>query len=99
MTNENKVKAYRMSLWIGIPAGIIGSYLRITNNSFLADFLLSLGGISALVNTLLGLIDVLSNNTTKTSEKIMWTSGFFFITLITGLVYFKNYKRHMISFS
>jgi len=98
MTNRNKVIAYKLSLWIGIPVSIIGFYLHLTHN-FLADFMLALGSIGALVIFILGLIDVLSYNTIRTSEKVMWICGFIFITYITGLVYFKNFKRHLISLS
>jgi len=92
MTNGNKVIFYRFSLWIGIPSALIGWYLHSTDYMF-ADFIIALGAICALVILILGLIDVSSNNKTKTSEKLMWVCGFIFITLITGLLYFKTFKR------
>ncbi len=92
MTNKNKVITYRLSLWIGIPTAIIGFYLHMIDYIY-ADFVIALGTISVLVILIMGLIDVLSNNKTKASEKSMWICGFIFITHLTGLLYFKTYKR------
>jgi len=92
MTNGNKVIVYRLSLWIGIPTALIGWYLQRTNY-MLADFIIAPAAICTFVILILGLIDVLSNNKIKTSEKLMWVCGFIFITFITGLLYFKTYKK------
>lgn len=98
MKNEHKVLAYKLSLWIGIPITLIGSFLRI-NHNLLGDWLLVVGGNGALLIFILGMIDVLSANTTKstkTAEKTMWICGFLFFAYLTGLVYLKNYKQHHI---
>lgn len=92
MTNGNKVIAYRLSLWIGIPTALIGFYLHRTDYIF-ADFIIAPGTISALVILILGLIDVLSNNKIKTSEKLMWVSGFIFFTFIAGILYLQTFKK------
>lgn len=92
MTNGNKVIAYRLSLWIGIPSILIGFYLQRTDYIF-ADFIIAPGAISAIVIFILGLIDVLSNNKIKTSEKIMWVSGFLFLTFIAGILYLQTFKK------
>ena len=92
MKNGNKVIVYRLSLWIGIPTALIGFYLHRIDYIF-ADFIIAPGAISALVILILGLIDVLSNNKIKKSEKLMWVCGFIFITFITGLLYFRTFKK------
>lgn len=95
MTNRNKVIVYRCSLWIGIPTALIGWYLLRTDFMF-TDFMIAPAAICALVLLILGLIDVSSNNKIKKSEKLMWVCGFIFITFITGLLYFKTFKRQNI---
>jgi hypothetical protein len=98
MTNEKKLQAFKLSLWIGIPVSLIGAIFR-ANHSVLGDLLLGVGGIGALVLFILGVIDVLTNKTTKTYEKVMWVGGFLFFAYLTGVLYFKNYKQHLLPLS
>ena len=93
MKNGNKVIAYILSLWIGIPTVLIGFYLHWADYIF-ADFVIAPGAISALVILILGLFDVLSNNKIKTLEKLMWVSGFLFFTFIAGILYLPTFKKH-----
>ena len=93
MTNENKVIAYRLSLWIGIPTVLLGFYLHRTEYLF-ADFIMAPGVICTLFILILGLTDVLSNNKIKTSEKLMWVNGFLFFSFIAGILYLQTFKKH-----
>jgi len=64
MTNGNKVIVYKLSLLIGIPSAIIGFYLHRTD-FILADLVIAIGAICALIILALGLIDLFSNNKFK----------------------------------
>jgi len=74
MINANKVMAYRLSLWIGIPTSLIGFYLHRTD-FILSDVVIAIGAICAVIVLALGLIHIFSNNKIKKTEKIMWVSG------------------------
>ena len=93
MTNGNKVIAYILSLWIGIPTVLIGFYLHWADYIF-ADFVIAPGAISALIIFILGLIDVLSNNKIKTSEKLMWVCVFIFFKFFAVIIYLPKFKKN-----
>ena len=88
----NKTIIYRLSLWIGISASLIGFYLKFTNYFIAGSLILSVGIICTLIIMAFGLIDMFANKKLKQTEKIMWFVGFIFITLITGIVYFPTFK-------
>ncbi len=89
----NKIIIYRLSLWIGIPASIIGFYLKYTDYYISGSLILSVGIICTLIIMAFGLIDTFANKKLNQTEKLMWLVGFIFITLITGIIYFPTFKK------
>lgn len=87
-----KVIIYKLSIWIGITTSILGFYMKFSHYQ-MASFVLGFTSVCTLIIIVLGLKDVFSNERIRLTERIMWVLGFFFITLIIGLVYFPTFRK------
>ncbi|MFP5081802.1 PLDc N-terminal domain-containing protein [Pedobacter sp. JCM 36344] len=52
--------------------------------------------ISTLTYIILVLIEIISSDRIKTSEKVMWVAGFLFVNWIAGILYFISRRKYII---
>jgi small basic protein len=81
-----------LSLIITLVLTIIGAMFKIThwangNNLISAALIASLGYV------ILGIRDVFSNQKSNLFVKLIWLTGFIFVSWITGLIYYPIFKK------
>lgn len=82
MAKKVFVAAYILSIVI-MAAGLA---LRIMKDE-LGDILMVSAAIITLVYILIGIYEVYRSGLIPSSEKMMWTAGFLFLSSLTGLLY------------
>ena len=88
----NKVMFYKWSLIAAMVFIVIGAFVKIMHYPNGA-IILSIGLLSSLIFIVLGLIDVYSDKKMEIPVKFMWLIGFIFISWISGILYYPNFKK------
>ena len=83
----DKIKLYKFSLLLSIPAIIIGALFKIQHWPS-SSLIMLIGLFISLIYIVIGLIDVYKNDNKMLPEKLMWLIGFLMIPMITGLIYY-----------
>jgi len=86
------VNFYKISLILCIVLSVTGVVFRIQHYPY-GQMLIILGTLSSLGFIIPGLTDVFKNENNKIPAKSAWLVCFIFLSWITGLVYFKTYKK------
>ncbi|HQR91690.1 MAG: hypothetical protein B7Y15_14555 [Bacteroidetes bacterium 24-39-8] len=83
--HQNKLLVYS---YIGSTlTSIVGAYIKIMRLPG-AEFLLAISFLFLVIFIVTGFKEVWYSNRIPESEKTMWLIGFFFLSWITGLIYF-----------
>lgn len=77
---------FKISFFASLLLVIIGTVLKITHSEA-ADTVLAAAVISSLLFIILAIYEVNRSTRIDRMEKVMWTIGFIFMSLITGIVY------------
>ena len=86
---------YSISLIASIILIVIAAISKIQHRDG-TSFLYSLGMIIGLPFIYLGIKDSFENKKREPMVKLMWTIGFIFLSVITGLVYHEQFRKRNI---
>lgn len=98
MTPDNLIKPF---FYFGYSLVFAFAALKITHTSINFDKEIAIAGsIAVIIFMALALIEIYRSRNIMLTEKIMWTVGFLFFNLVTGIIYFffarkrvlRNYK-------
>lgn len=78
--------ALSILLVLSLVLVIIGALFRISHWPY-GRLILSCGTISAFVFVLICLVEVIKSDNIRANEKLMWSVGFLFFGLFTGIIY------------
>ena len=77
---------FKFFLSVSMLFNLIGACYKIMHLGFSVPILI-IGMLLTLPYVIIGIIEVKNSKKINNSEKIMWTIGFLFLSLITGLIY------------
>lgn len=83
---------YQTSLFITMILFIVGSFMKIQHYTYANDCF-SLALITSIVFVFLGLRDAFQDKTNDSIVKMMWLVGFVFFSWLTGLLYYRSFKK------
>lgn len=81
------IKLYRISLTISVLVITIGAMFKIQHWSG-GNLLLSIGFLTGLIYTVIGLMEIYKTERKSLFEKLLWLIGFIAFPLIIGLIYY-----------
>lgn len=97
INNQMAQNLIRPLFYFGYSILFAFAALKITHISVTFDKEIALAGfiaISAFI--LMALIEIYRSKNIPLAEKIMWTAGFLFLNMITGLIYFLLSRKRVI---
>ena len=94
-----KTTLFKPALFMSLITGLIGAFLKILHLP-MAQLFITLSLLATLVYIICGFYEIYGSDRIKATEKIMWTTGFIVLSIVTGLLYLfmgrprilRNYK-------
>ena len=88
----NRITVFKVSLITTTIFNLLGVFFKIQHYPY-GGFILGLSALASLGFIIPGLANLYGKAKYKPHEKLMWTTGFIFLSWIAGILYWPEFKK------